>query len=231
MNEVQTQRTLVVGESGSGKSYLVSEHIKRFRNSANKPRYVVVISKDTPQESDLYQHCKRHLEVTPHTPVNDIDFAAMLRRHKRVYFEVATYDPNDFLRAIGPAIFTLSDVLVVVDESQMIVTRTAPPEFLDLIIRGRKRNIHSLFIAQSLMQRDKDGLNKHAINQATHLIVFRKSEPRELQLLAAHHPKLADIVPTLARPDNGSPPEYAVVDKVTGALHLQKRTGPETLSQ
>lgn len=227
----QTQRLIFFGDSGSGKTYLASEHVKRWRQSPNKPRYTVVISKDAPSESELYQHCKRHLEITKETPVSDIDFAAMIKKHKRVYFEVGTYEPEDFLREIGTALFTLSDVLLCVDESQTLVTRNAPSEFLDLLLRGRKRNIHSLFIAQSLMQRDKDGLNKHAINQATHLIVFRKSEPRELQLLAAHHPKLADIVPTLARPDNGSPPEYAVVDKVTGALHLQKRTGPETLSQ
>lgn len=228
---MQTQRLIFVGDSGSGKTTLATEHVKRFRKAANKPRYVVVLSKDAPGESDLYEHCKQSMEITKGTPCELIDFGEILRRHKRVYFEVSTYEPEAFLRELGTALFELSDALLVVDESQTLVTRNAPSEFLDLLLRGRKRNIHALFIAQSLKQRDRDGLNRHAINQASHLVVFRKGEPEELKSLSGHHPKLTDIVPTLARPGDGMPPEYAVVDKITGALHVMRRTGPETISE
>lgn len=226
---MQTQRMLVIGDSGSGKTTLMHEHIKRFMAAKNSPRYLVVISRDAPHETPLAKLCTANLEVTRDTPVESMAWRELIMQQKKLYVECGTYQPDVLLKHLGAAIFTLTDVLVVVDEGQHIVTRSAPPEFLDLLLRGRKRNIHSIFIGTSLMQRDQHGFHREVINQATHLVMFAKREPRELKILAAHAPDLADIVPQLARADDGLP-EYAIRDKTLNQSHLMQRTGAITLS-
>ena len=223
-----TNRFLVIGGSGSGKTTLVKEIAEAYR-ARGAYRQLVVVSKDTPEESALAPLCAVHVEVDDATAALNLDLTKAIRDAESIYFEITAVDVAPFLSQLGPALMELGAVLVLVDESQNILDRNCPAPMLQVPTRGRKRGVHLVCITQSIKQRPTYGLNPTFINEATCLVTFLKSDPNEQKHVLALFPELGDRLGELRTPRDGAP-EYAVKDLITGRCLLVARDGEHDIT-
>lgn len=223
-----TNRILVIGGSGSGKSTLAEAIVERYATLA-RYRYLVVLTKDSAEQSRLSGFCNAAEELSDEVAGAGVDWRRAIEAAGSLFLEVTALDPRDALDALGVAIIELGDVLLVVDEAQQIVDRNAPPGLLQCWTRGRKHGISIITITQSLKQRPTWGLNAVAINEATALVTFHKSDPNEVAHIAALFGELGERVATLRTPRDGTP-EWAVKDLITGRAVLATRQGEVDIS-
>lgn len=221
-----TNRVLVIGGSGSGKSTLSEAIVERYA-TLGRYRYLVVLTKDAAEHSRLSGFCNAAEELSDDVAAAGIDWRAAIEAAGSLFLEVTALEGDarrDCLDALGRALLELGDVLLVVDEAQQIVDRNAPPGLLQLWTRGRKHGVSIVTITQSLKQRSTWGLHPTAINEATALVSFLKTDPNEVKQVTDLFPELGDRVATLKTPRDGSP-EYAVKDLITGRALLVTRQG------
>lgn len=232
-----TSRILCVGESGCGKSHLMSTYARKLwahPKRQKRPRYLLVVSKDTVEQSRFSGLCKAKSEVPQAVADMELDIAALLRQHQSAYFELTAHEPKAFLAAVGSAVLELGSCLVIFDEAQSYLTSNAPHEVLDIYTRGRKFGIHAITIVPTIKQRGNYGLNRVITNEYTTLVSFRKTDPKEQELIAEHIPALAgnkDVLGSLKDPSDGKSPEFVVVDKLTGRASVQLRSGPVDIKE
>lgn len=211
----QTFRILIVGKSGSGKSTLARSIIQRMQG---RFRHLVIVNRKR-EFAELAQG--------RYTVGEEGDPWAALKKHSRVIFHVTGYDPRPFLDSLGQAIMRLRDVLLVVDEAHHFFPRGQTPKGLfEVLTGGREYGHNAIFITQ-MLQGATGGIEPGVRRQASHLITFRVSEPREVQAVGDMFPELGDRVRTLARPENGLPPEYGIkdLDRDFSGLVLRTQTG------
>ncbi|MCX7782149.1 MAG: hypothetical protein N2318_00720 [Meiothermus sp.] len=106
----------------------------------------------------------------------------------------------------------LRDVLLVVDEAHHFFPRGQTPKGLFEVLTGGREYGHSAIFITQMLQGATGGIEPGVRRQASHLITFRVSEPREVQAVADMFPELREEVRTLARPEGGLPPEYGIKD-------------------
>lgn len=223
MAGASTNRILVIGGSGSGKSTLAEAVVERYA-MLSKFRYLVVLTKDGAEQSRLSGFCNAAEELSDEVVQAGVDWRRAIEAAGSLFLEVTALEPADALEALGVAILELGDVLLVVDEAQQIVDRNAPPGFLQVYSRGRKFGVNIITITQSLKIRANWGLNPVAINEATALVTFHKSDVNEVAQVARLFPELGDRVASLRTPRDGTP-EWAVKDLITGRALLVTRQG------
>lgn len=218
-----TNRILCIGGSGSGKTTLMNEVVREY-DRQDKYTYLVVLSKDEPEQSPFAERCALVAELDDDAAAAGIDWRAALAQHRSLYIEVTALEYHDALDALGAALLELGSALIVVDEAQQIVDRNTKPGILQLYTRGRKYGISVISITQSIKQRSNWGLNAVAINEATALVTFLKTDPNEQKHILELIPELGDRLGTLKTPRDGAA-EYAVKDLITGRVLLVARDG------
>jgi DNA helicase HerA-like ATPase len=196
----QTFRILIVGKSGSGKSTLARQIIRRMEG---RYRHLIIVNRKR-EFAELAEGRYTVREEGDPTPA--------LRQHRRVIFQVTGYDPRPFLDQLGQAIMRLRDVLLVVDEAHHFFPRGQTPKGLFEVLTGGREYGHSAIFITQMLQGATGGIEPGVRRQASHLIVFRVSEPREVQAVSDMFPELGEGVRTLARPEGGLPPEYGIKD-------------------
>ncbi len=196
----QTFRMLIVGKSGSGKSTLARQIIQRMEG---RYRHLVVVNRKR-EFAELVQGRYTVGEEGNPTPA--------LRKHRQVMFQVTGYDPRPFLDSLGQAIMQMQDVLLVMDEAHHFFPRGQTPKGLFEVLTGGREAGHSTLFITQMLQGTTGGIDPGVRRQASHLITFRVTEPREVQAVADMFPELGEGVRTLARPENGLPPEYGIKD-------------------
>jgi len=196
----QTFRMLIVGKSGSGKSTLARQIIQRMEG---RYRHLVVVNRKR-EFAELVQGRYTVGEEGNPTPA--------LRKHRQVMFQVTGYDPRPFLDSLGQAIMQMRDVLLVMDEAHHFFSRGQTPKGLFEVLTGGREAGHSTLFITQMLQGTTGGIDPGVRRQASHLITFRVTEPREMQAVADMFPELGKGVRTLARPENGLPPEYGIKD-------------------
>ncbi|WP_245533755.1 hypothetical protein [Calidithermus timidus] len=99
----------------------------------------------------------------------------VLRRHRRVIFQVTGYDPRPFLDNLGQAIMGMRDVLLVVDEAYHFFPRGQVPKGLfEVLTGGREAGHNTLFVTQRL-QGATGGIDPGVRRQASHIIAWANS--------------------------------------------------------
>lgn len=196
----QTFRLLIVGKSGSGKSTLARQIIQRM---AGRYRHLIIVNRKR-EFAELAQG--RYTVGETGEPW------AALQRHRNVMFQVTGYDPRPFLDSLGQAIMRLRDVLLVVDEAHHFFPRGQTPKGLFEVLTGGREYGHSAIFITQMLQGATGGIEPGVRRQASHLITFRVSEPREVQAISDMFPELGEGVRALARPEGGLPPEYGIKD-------------------
>lgn len=223
MAGASTNRILVIGGSGSGKSTLAEAVVERYA-TLSKYRHLVVLTKDSAEQSRLSGFCNAAEELSDEAAAAGVDWRRAIEAAGSLFLEVTALEPRDALDTLGAAIIELGDVLLVVDEAQQIVDRNAPAGLLQCWTRGRKHGVNIITITQSLKVRPNWGLNPVAINEATALVTFHKSDTNEVAQVARLFPELGDRVASLRTPRDGTP-EWAVKDLITGRALLVTRQG------
>ena len=148
---------IIVGQSGSGKSH--------FTKNVILPEYPRKITYDPmneyegqyfPQLDELIDHCLAH-------PV----------------FSVRTDDFESF-DLICETAYNIENCCLTVEEIQRVVMpgQKPPPEFLDIVFRGRHKNVSLIAIAQRA-----SSININIRSQFTRFISFRQSEPNDLSYI------------------------------------------------
>lgn len=196
----QTFRMLIVGKAGSGKSTLARQIIRRMEG---RYRHLIIVNRKR-EFAELAQG--------RYTVSEDGDPVSAINRHSRVMFQVTGYDPRPFLDKLGQAIMQLREVLLVVDEAHHFFPRGQTPKGLFEVLTGGREYGHSAIFITQMLQGATGGIEPGVRRQATHLITFRVTEPREVQAVADMFPELGEGVRALARPESGLPPEYGVKD-------------------
>jgi len=211
----QTFRMLIVGKSGSGKSTLAREVIRAMQG---RYRYLIIANRKR-EFAELAQGC--------YTVGEDGDPWPALKKHRRVIFQVTGYDPRPFLDKLGQAIMQLKDALLVVDEAHHFFPRGQTPKGLFEVLTGGREYGHSAIFITQMLQGATGGIDPGVRRQASHLITFRVSEPREVQAVGDMFPELGERVSKLARPEGGLPPEYGVknLDNDQAGLVVRTATG------
>lgn len=196
----QTFRILIVGKSGSGKSTLARQIIRRMQG---RYRHLVIVNR----KREFAELCEGRYTVG-----EDGDPTPALKRHRKIIFQVTGYNPRPFLDALGGAIMGMRDVLLVLDEAHHFFPRGQTPKGLfEVLTGGREAGHNTLFVTQ-MLQGATGGIDPGVRRQASHLITFRVTEPREVGAVADMFPELGEGVSRLARPENGLPPEYGIKD-------------------
>lgn len=87
---------------------------------------------------------------------------------------------------------------------------------------------HNAIFVTQMLQGLTGGIDPGVRKQASHLVVFRVTEPNDVRAVSEHFPELGERVRTLARPDNGLPPEYGIkdLDREEGGLVLRDPRDP-----
>lgn len=196
----QTFRMLIVGKSGSGKSTLARQIIRRMRG---RYRHLVIVNR----KREFAELCEGRYTVG-----EDGDPTPALKRHRRVIFQVTGYDPRPVLDALGGAIMGMRDVLLVLDEAHHFFPRGQTPKGLFEVLTGGREAGHNTIFVTQMLQGATGGIDPGVRRQASHLITFRVTEPREVGAVADMFPELGEGVRQLARPEGGLPPEYAIKD-------------------
>lgn len=196
----QTFRILIIGKSGSGKSTLAREIIRAMEG---RYRYLIVVNRKT----EFWELAEGRYRVG-----EEGDPWPALRRHRRVHFHVTGYDPRPFLDALGQAVMRLRDALLVVDEAHQFFPRGQVPRGLFEVLTGGREMGHSVIFVTQMMRGAVGGIDPGVRRQASHLVAFRVTEPREVDAVAEMFPELGPKVAGLARPDGSLPPEYGVKD-------------------
>lgn len=208
----QTFRILIVGKAGSGKSALARQII---RSMQGRYRHLIIVNRKR-EFAELVQG--RYTVREDGTP------GPALKQHRRVLFQVTGYDPRPFLDHLGQAIMQMKDVLLVMDEAHHFFPRGQTPRGLFEVLTGGRELGHSAIFITQMMQGATGGIEPGVRRQASHLITFRVSEPREVQAVADMFPELGEGVRALARPDNGLPPEYGIKDLDRDFAGVVRRT-------
>jgi DNA helicase HerA-like ATPase len=196
----QTFRALIIGKSGSGKSTLARQIIRAMEG---RYRHLVIVNRKT-EFAELAEGRFRVRE--------DGDPGPALRRQRWVHFHVTGYDPRPFLDALGQELMRMRDVLLVVDEAHQFFPRGQVPKGLFEVLTGGRENGHSVIFVTQMLKGAVGGIDPGVRRQASHLIVFRVTEPVEVASVAEMFPELGERVKGLARPEGGLPPEYGVKD-------------------
>ena len=196
----QTFRMLIVGKSGSGKSTLARSIIRRMEG---RYRHLIIVNR----KREFAELCEGRYTVG-----EDGDPTPALKRHRRVIFQVTGYDPRPFLDALGGAIMGMRDVLLVLDEAHHFFPRGQTPKGLFEVLTGGREAGHNTIFVTQMLQGATGGIDPGVRRQASHLITFRVTEPREVGAVADMFPELGEGVRQLARPEGGLPPEYAIKD-------------------
>jgi len=208
----QTFRMLIVGKSGSGKSTLAREVIRRMEG---RYRHLVIANRKR-EFAELAQG--------RYTVGEDGDPWPALKKHRRVIFQVTGYDPRPFLDKLGQAIMQLKDALLVVDEAHHFFPRGQTPKGLFEVLTGGREYGHSAIFITQMLQGATGGIDPGVRRQASHLITFRVSEPREVQAVGDMFPELGERVSKLARSEGGLPPEYGIKNLDNDQAGLVVRT-------
>ncbi|MCX7784603.1 MAG: AAA family ATPase [Meiothermus sp.] len=196
----QTFRMLIVGKTGSGKSTLARQIIQRMKG---RYRHLIIVNRKR-EFAELAQG--RYTVGETGEPWT------ALKQHRNVMFQVTGYDPRPFLDSLGQAIMRLRDVLLVVDEAHHFSPRGQTPKGLFEVLTGGREYGHSAIFITQMLQGATGGIEPGVRRQASHLITFRISEPREVQAISDMFPELGEGVRALARPEGGLPPEYGIKD-------------------
>lgn len=228
MAGASTNRILCIGGSGSGKTTLMQSVLEEYTRQ-HKYAYLVVLTKDEAENSPFSQSCAFKCELDDQAAAAGINWRRLLEEHGSVFVEVTALEHHEALDALGQAVLELGSALVVIDEAQQIVDRNTGPQFLQLYTRGRKYGISIISITQSIKQRSNWGLNAVAINEATALVTFLKTDPNEQKHVLDLIPELGDRLGQLKTPRDGAP-EYAVKDFLTGRVLLVARDGERELT-
>jgi len=95
------------------------------------------------------------------------------------------------------------------------------------VLTGGREYGHSAIFITQMLQGATGGIDPGVRRQASHLITFRVSEPREVQAVGDMFPELGERVSKLARPEGGLPPEYGVknLDNDEAGLVVRTATG------
>ncbi len=176
----QTFRILIVGKSGSGKSTLARQIIQRMEG---RYRHLVVVNRKR-EFAELVQGRYTVGEEGDPTPA--------LRKHRRVIFQVTGYDPRPFLDALGQAIMQMRDVLLVMDEAHLFFPKGQTPKGLFEVLTGGREAGHSTLFITQMLQGATGGIDPGVRRQASHLVTFRVTEPREVQAVADMFPELGE---------------------------------------
>lgn len=196
----QTFRMLIVGKSGSGKSTLARQIIRRMQG---RYRHLIIVNR----KREFAELCEGRYTVG-----EDGDPTPALKRHRKIIFQVTGYAPRPFLDALGGAIMGMRDVLLVLDEAHHFFPKGQTPKGLfEVLTGGREAGHNTIFITQ-MLQGATGGIDPGVRRQASHLVTFRVTEPREVGAVADMFPELGEGVRQLARPEGGLPPEYAIKD-------------------
>ncbi len=202
----QTVRLLVVGKSGSGKTSLAKRIIRRMLQDRRCSRLIVINRK-----RELSEFCEASYRVS-----ETGNAMAALKRHRRVHFYITGYDPRPFLDELGAALMQLRGVLLVADEMHFFFPKGQLSKgLLEAITVGRDLGLNFIGITQ-MLKNAQGAIDPVLRKQASHLIVFRMTDPSEVAEVAGHFDELGPRVATLARPDDGLPPEYGVKNLDTG---------------
>jgi len=212
----QTFRILIVGKSGSGKSTLARQILLRM---VGRFRKLVIVNRKT-EFSDL---CEARFRVKEAG-----DPSRVLKRYSRVFFHVTGYDPRSFLDALGAEIMGQRDVLLLMDEAYHFFPRGAVPKGLFEVLTGGREAGHNAIFVTQMLQGLTGGIDPGVRKQASHLVTFRVTEPNDVRAVSEHFPELGERVRSLARPDDGLPPEYGVknLDREEGGLVLRNPQNP-----
>ncbi|MCL6527642.1 MAG: AAA family ATPase [Thermaceae bacterium] len=209
----QTFRILIVGKSGSGKSTLARQIIQRMEG---RYRHLIIVNRKR-EFAELAQG--------RFTVGEDADPSRVLSRHRRVMFQVTGYDPRPFLDNLGQAIMNLRDVLLVLDEAHQFFPRGQVPRGLFEVLTGGREAGHSAVFITQMLQGATGGIDPGVRRQASHLVSFRVSEPREVKAVGEMFPELGEGVAELKRPEGGLPPEYGVKDLDYDRAGVVRRLG------
>lgn len=221
---------LVCGGSGSGKSHWVDNDLL----PAMDGRYRHMVMINTTEE--LSHHCRHREYVGEEEQQKSYDpeaIAALIRHHKRVFFEVAPGENcKAFLETLGRALWLLgkyntqvTECLVVYDETHLFLPKKAMPSSMArLETEGRKFGFDLIKITQTLQSTTGDTLSHLAIKQVNVLVVFNMADFNDRKRIQSLFPSIPDPE-TLARPDDGGPPEYAVRDAKRGKTVVIRRDG------
>ena len=207
----QTVRIVIAGMSGGGKSFLARRVVLSM---AGRYRQLVIVNR------------KRELsELTEAGYIVDEkgDPERVLRRHRRVFFQVDGYDPRPFLGALGASLMRREDVLLVVDEAWEFFGRGKVARALFRVLTGGREQGHNIVFITQMLKSSSGGIDLGVLQQATHLVVFRMQGENDLDRVQAFFPELGDRVSALARPEATGPPEYAVKNLMTGRAGLLLR--------
>lgn len=196
----QTFRMLIVGKSGSGKSTLARQIIRRMEG---RYRHLIIVNR----KREFAQ-----LAQGRYTVGETGEPWTALKQHRNVMFHLTGYDPRPFLDSLGQAIMRLRDVLLVVDEAHHFFPRGQTPKGLFEVLTGGREYGHSAIFITQMLQGATGGIEPGVRRQASHLITFRVSEPREVQAISDMFPELGEGVRALARPEGVLPPEYGIKD-------------------
>jgi DNA helicase HerA-like ATPase len=208
----QTFRLLMVGKSGSGKSALARQVI---RSMEGRYRHLIIVNRKR-EFAELVQG--------RYTVREDGSPAPALKQHRRILFQVTGYDPRPFLDQLGQTIMQMQDVLLVMDEAHHFFPRGQTPRGLFEVLTGGRELGHSTLFITQMLQGATGGIEPGVRRQASHLVTFRVSEPREVQAVSDMFPELGEGVRTLARPENGLPPEYGIKDLDRDYAGVVRRT-------
>lgn len=220
----QTHRYLIVGDSGSGKTVYVS-HLLDAHEREKPSDFIVVISTDSPEDSELSKRCNKVVELDNELAALEIDWVRYLKKHTSVYIEVTALDPHAAIGRVAAALLTLGNALGVFDEINETVTRKADPRTLTLWTRGRKRGVHLVASATSMKQRDQTGINPVVITRSNVLVTFLVFEEHEFNQITKEFPRIKPHLRNLKTPHDGGLPEYAWRHKPTGRERLVLRSG------
>jgi hypothetical protein len=221
---------LVIGGSGSGKSHFGDHDLL----PAILPRTEHLVVINTTEE--LSSHCAHREYVGEAEQRRDYDparLAELIRHHRRVHFEVAPGENCErFLNTLGEAIWLLGEYntaltrcTVALDEAHLFLSkRVMPKSFIRLETEGRKFGFDLVKFTQTLQSSTGETISHLAIKQVNVYVVFNLSDFNDIKRVGALFPNLPDPS-TLARPNDGGPPEYAVRDAARGQNIVIRRDG------
>ncbi|MBR9706071.1 ATP-binding protein [Candidatus Pacearchaeota archaeon] len=192
--EEERKREIIgsIGKQGSGKSYKIKEQLSILLKSGKFKKVLIIDPMGEYNEKDLKKHKLPNFKLIDNLK-ELIDYMFANKEFRIVYQPLYIQDE---ITSIGEAVYTLANVVLVVEEIDLIIPQKSKPSpvMLKLIQRGRHRAITIYWTTQTPAE-----VNKLLIKNTNTFYVFKVTEKNDLSYLTFMRSDLKEKIPNLAK--------------------------------